>query len=84
MLFFKTHSASSNNDSVEIVLSSLVSRAFLTAFKPSSCGILGYRPTTSIVQKIKSSGKGGRFAIFLKKSLVSFTYDLTFCANGFK
>ena len=49
MLFFKTHSASSNNDSVEIVLSSLESRAFLTAFKPSSCGILGYRPTTSIV-----------------------------------
>ena len=55
---FKTHSPSSIRDSVEILLSFRKSRAFLVAINPSSCGILGYRPTTPIVHSITSSGKG--------------------------
>ena len=71
ILFFNTHSAKSIRDSVDIVLSSLDSKDFLNAIKPSSCRIFGYMPTTSIVHRIMSFGKGGRLAIFLRKSLLS-------------
>ena len=84
MLFFKTHSANSIRDSVEILLSFRKSRAFLIAINPSSCGILGYRPTTSTVHSITSSGKGGRLANLDKKSFVSLMYDLMFWASGLR
>ena len=71
ILFFHAHSAKSIKESVDIVLSSMDSKDFLNAIKPSSCGIFGYKPTTSMVHGIMSSGKGGRLAIFLRKSLVS-------------
>ena len=38
---------------------------------PSSCGILGYRPTTSIVHSITSSDMGERLANLDNKSIVS-------------
>ena len=84
MLFFKTHSVNSIRDSVGILLSFCKSRAFLIAISPSSCVILGYRPTTSIGNSITSSGKGGRLANLHKKSFVSSMYDLTFWANGLR
>ena len=71
MFFFNTHSAKSIRESVDIILSSLDSKDFLNAINSSSCGVFGYKPTTSIVHRIMSSGKGGRLAIFLRKSLVS-------------
>ena len=71
MLFLNTHSAKSIRESVDNVLSSLDSKDFLNPIKPSSSGIFGYKPTTSMVHRIMSSGKGGRLAIFLRKSLVS-------------
>ena len=40
-------------DAAELLLSFYKSRAFLIAINPSSCGILGYRPTTSIVHKVR-------------------------------
>ena len=84
MLFYKKHSVNSIRDSVQILLSFRKSKAFLIAINPSSCGILGYTPTTSIVHSIKSSGKGGMLANFHKKSLVSPMYNLTFCASGLR
>ena len=67
MLFFKTHSANSIRASVEILLSFRKSRAFLIAINPSSWGILGYRPTKSIVHSVTSSDNGGRLANLNKK-----------------
>ena len=84
MLFFKTHSANSIRDSVKILLSFHKSRAFLIAINPSSCSILAYRPTTSIVHSITSSRKRGRLANLDKKSFVSLMYDLTFWASGLR
>ena len=84
MLFFKTHSAHSVRDSVEILLSFRKSRAFLIAINPSSCGILGYRPTKSIVHSTTSSDKGGRLAYLDKNSFVSLMYGLTFWASGLR
>ena len=59
ILFFNTHSAKSIRESLDIFLSSLDSKDFLNTIKPSSCGIFGYKPTTSMVHRIMSSGKGG-------------------------
>ena len=67
ILFYNTHLAKSRSESVDIVLSSLDSKDIFNALKPSSCGIFGYKPTTSIVHRIMSSGKGGRLATFLRK-----------------
>ena len=60
MPFFKTHSANSIRDSIEILLSFPKSRAFFIAINSSPCTILGYRPTTSIIHNIRWSGKGER------------------------
>ena len=57
MLFFKMHSPNSIRESVNGVLSSHASNAFCIDINPSSCRTLGCRPTTSIVNKIISSGK---------------------------
>ena len=67
-----------------MVWSSRLSRAFRIASSPSLCRIFGYNPTTSIVQRIKSSGNSQSSLSFFKKSFVSFINDLTFCDNGFK
>ena len=83
-VIFKIHSANSIRDSVGILLSFHKSRAFLIAINPWSCGILGYRLTTSTVHIITSSGKGGRLANLDKKSFVSLMFDLTFWESGLK
>ena len=84
ILLFNMHSAKSIRESVDIILSSLDSKDFLNAINLTSCGILGYKPTTSIMHRIMSSGKGRTLAIFLRKSLVFLIYDLTFCVNGIR
>ena len=73
ILFFNTHSTKSIRESVYIVLSSLDFKDFLNAIKPSSGEIIGYKPTASMIHRIISSGRGGRLASFLRKSLVSLT-----------
>ena len=59
-------------------------RAFSSAFKPSSCGILGYSPTTSAVTSIEFSGRFPICLIFLRKSTESLMYDQLPCMTGFK
>ena len=71
ILFFKTHSADSIRDSVEILFLFCKSRAFLVAINTSSCVISEYRPTTSLVHSITSSGKGERLANLDEKSFES-------------
>ena len=70
-LFFNTTSAKSIMVSVETYFSFRVSSLFLNADRPSSCGMFGYNPTTSIVHKIMSSGNFGRERSFFRNSLVS-------------
>ena len=71
MLFFNTTSAISIIVSVEAHFSFRVSSHFLNEDKPSSCGMFGYNPTTSIVHKIMPSGNFGRERSFFRNSLVS-------------
>ena len=78
------HSSNSIRESVEILLSFRKSSDFLIDINLSPCAILGYRPATSIVYSITSSGKGERLATLDKKSLVFSMYDLTFSASGSK
>ena len=59
ILFCNTYSAKSISESVDTVLSSLDSKDFFKIIKPSSWVIFGYKPTTSMVYRIMSSGKGG-------------------------
>ena len=51
------------------------SRASSKTFKPSSCGILGYSPTTSTVTSIEFPGRFPICLIFLRKSPESLMYD---------
>ena len=76
MLFFKMYSTNSIRASIEILLNFRKSTAFHITINPSSWGILGYRPTTSIVHSVTSSGKGGRLSNLDKKSFVYLMYDL--------
>ena len=78
------HLAKLIRESTDIVLCSLDSKDFLNVIKPSSCGILEYKPTTSIVHRIMSFGKARILAIFIRKSLVSLMKDSTFVAKGFR
>ena len=71
MLYFNTTAAKSIMVSVETYFSFWVSSHFRQADKPSSCGMFGYNPTTSIVHKIMPSGNFGRERSFLRNSLVS-------------
>ena len=57
ILFFKNNSANSTRVSVDTTFLSISSSIFLTADNPSSCGILGYKPTTSIVHNKLLSDK---------------------------
>ena len=66
-LFFKTISANSTKVSVVTSLFSLLFKCFLIEARPSSCGILGYRPTTSVVHRIAFPGKLPNSLSFLRK-----------------
>ena len=77
MLFFNTTSAKSILVSVETYFSFQLSIRFLNTDRPSSCGMFGYNPTTSIVHKIMPSGNFDRERSFFRNSLVSLIYDFT-------
>ena len=69
--FFNTTYAKSIMVSVETYFSFWVSSHFRQADKPSSCGMFGYNPTTSIVHKIMRLGNFGREPTFCRNSLAS-------------
>ena len=71
-LFFSTTSASSTSVEVLTFLSLLNSNILCRPDRPSSCGVLGYKPATSTEHKIISLGKSVKERSFFKKSLVSF------------
>ena len=83
-LFFRTNLAVPRRFSVAILLSSRSSYLADNASSPSSCGILGYKPATSVVTKIVFSGKLPRWFSFLKKSLLSFMCDSADYIVGFR
>ena len=83
-LFFNLRSAKRIKLFVKMVWFSRSSSTFRKASSCSFCRIFGYHPATSIVQKIKSSGKSRSLLSFFNKSFASFINDLTFCDNGFK
>ena len=70
-LFLKTTSA---NSGVEVLtsFSSLKSSHLRRVDRPSLCGMLGYKSTTSTVYKIMLSGQFDKKRSFLKKSFSSF------------
>ena len=51
-----------------MVFSSLLCKASLSALKPTSCGILGNKFTTSAATKMRFSGIETRLLMFLMKS----------------
>ena len=71
MLFVNITSAKSIMVSVQTYFSFRVSSCFLNVDKPSTCGMFGYNPTSSIVHKIMPSGNFGREQSFFRNSLVS-------------
>ena len=71
ILFFNTHSAKSIRKSVDILLSSCTLKVFLTLSSLHHIGYLDISQQHLIVHRIMLSGKWGRLAIFLRKSLVS-------------
>ena len=75
-LFFRTNLAICRIPSVAILSSSGSSNLPDNASSPYACEILGYEPTTSALTNIAFSGNLPRSLSFLKKSLVSFMYDL--------
>ena len=72
ILFLTTTSESSTSVELVTSFSYLKSSGLRRADRPSKCEMLGYKPTTSTVHKIKSSDKFGKERIFFKKLLVSF------------
>ena len=52
-----------------------VSNARLQASIPSLCGMLVYKELTSKVSRMQSGGRGSKFEILRRKSLVSLKYD---------
>ena len=83
-VFWSTNLASLIRSSAEICLDSRFSRVSSNAFKPSSCGILGYSPTTSAVTSKEFSGRFPICLIFLKNSPESLMYDQLLCMTCFK
>ena len=71
ILFLRTTTASSTSVEVVTSFSCLKSSYLRSANRPSSCGMLGYKPTTSTVHKIISSVKFGKEQSFFKTSLLS-------------
>ena len=60
MLLLSTTSARSQSVSLEIYFSIRLSNRFLSADSPSLFGIIGYRLTTSTVDKITVPGNFGK------------------------
>ena len=73
ILCLRTTSAIFTTVEVVTSFSCLKSSHLHKADKLSSCGMLGYKPTKSIVHKIISSGKFGKQRGFFRKSLISLT-----------
>ena len=71
-LFLRATSASSTSVEVVISFSCLKSSRLGRADRPSPCGMLGYKPTTSTVHKIISSGKFGKERSFFQKIISIF------------
>ena len=67
---------------VATLLCCFLSIASFRTCRPSSFGIFVYSTLTSIVTKWASSGSSPVVLIFLIKSLVSLTYDLSDCAES--
>ena len=67
-LFLSTNSAMSTKSADGTFLSDLSSNFSYSALSPTSCGIPGYKPTTSAVTKNASSRILSRLLIFSKKS----------------
>ena len=84
ILCFKTNSANSTSVSVDTSSLSFLLSFFLRADNPSSCGILGYKSTTSTVDRRLLLGKFLRERSFFMKSLVSLIYNLIVLAIGCK
>ena len=75
VVVFKTSSITLLRLSVEMFLFSWLSSTFLTASRPASWGVKGYRPTTSAVTILASCEIWSIFFSFLIKSPESFMYD---------
>ena len=54
-----------------------VSNARRQASIPSLCGMLVYRELTSKVSRMQSGGRGSKFEILRRKSLVSLSSSMT-------
>ena len=67
-LFLSTNSAMPTKSADGTFLSDLSSNFSYSALSPTSCGILGYKPTTSAVTKNASSRILSRLLIVSKKS----------------
>ena len=83
-LFLSTNSAMSTKSTDRSFLSDLSYNFSYSALSPESCGILGYKLTTSAVTKNASSGILPRLLITSKKSPVSFTYDFPDFITGWR
>ena len=75
ILFLTTTSAGSTSVEVVTSFSCLKSSRLRRADRPSSCGMLGYKPATSAMHRIISSGKFEERSFF-RKSLVSLLKSL--------
>ena len=90
ILFLSTTSARAQSVSLEICFSSRNWDMFfqsehnysLSADMPSSCGISGYRLTTSTTHKIVLAGNFGKERSLFKEAFVYLIYDFTACAQG--
>ena len=67
-LLLSTDSAIFNNSSARTILLSRLFKASLSALKPTSCAILGFKPTTTAVTKVTFLGIESRSLIFLMES----------------
>ena len=83
-LFFRANLAICRRSSVAILLSCRSSNLVDNVSSPSACEILGYKPATSVVTNVAFSGNLPKSFSFLKKSLVSFMYDLADCIVGLR
>ena len=81
---FQNKSSICRRSSVGILLSSRSSNLADNASRPSTCGILAYKPTISVVTNIAFSGNLPSSSSFPKKSMVSFMHDLADCVVGFR
>ena len=72
ILFLRKTAASSNNVEVVTYFSCLKSNHLRRAHRLSTCEMLRYKPATSTLDKVISSGKFSKEKSFFKKSLVPF------------